>query len=147
MTDEKKTPSVKTALIPQDGQDDIELARIAQARLRDQAPETMIAESLQIPQKKLISQFCPEAVGPNATHHAWFGDSVQYKQNLHDGNEPVYDRGQKILYGGDPMLKIPIDIHKKRMQASADRGNKILSKDWVKDAKAEKASHLTRKEK
>ena len=121
MTDEKKVVD-KDSHVSEEGKKDIEIARIAQQRMREQAPETMVNESVEIPQKKLIRQFCPEAVGPNATHHAWFGDKELYNQNLNEGNEPVYNRGHKVKYGrdGDVMLKIPIKLHEKRKQAEAD---------------------------
>jgi hypothetical protein len=143
MTD---TPKVKTAVkavmqadanadLPPEVQNDIEIARVAQQRLRAEAPDAIMNAPNEVPQKRLMKQFAPEAVGPDATHHAMFGDKDLYKQYLTEGYEPKYNKGQPIAYGkdGDPLMVIPKDIHDARTQAEAARGNRILSGKWDAD--------------
>jgi len=104
----------------------LKLAKAAQAKKREQAPELTLKEATEIPQKAKIKLYCPEAVvtseeakkGKRPKYHAMFGDNKLLRQYAQEGYEIVTDHGQMVTHGdsGDVLVKIPTDLHDRMLQ-------------------------------
>lgn len=128
MSNEKTTDTTNPDIL-----DDIAKAKLARERKRQQAPEMAIGEIVEIPQKKLFRQFCPEAVrskdNPEPKWHVMFGDKTLYRQYVEsDGYEPVLHKGQPVKFGadGDIMLKIPMDLYERGIAIAKARSDRMV---------------------
>lgn len=129
--------------------DDIDKAKLARERKRQMAPEAVVGEKVEIEQKRLFRQFCPEAVGPNAKWHVMFGDKNLYRQYVEsDGYEPVLHKGQEIRLGkdGDIMLKIPRDLYERGLAIAQGRSDRMVESKIKQERQTDRTNPLAHDE-
>ena len=106
-------------------QDYIERAKIAREQRRA-APMTGLDGKIKIPQKEAIARFSKDTGGQNGEFHWMFGDREMSSYYADQGYEPVLDQGRHFSIAGDPMWKIPTDLHQSQLEAIAAESNRIL---------------------
>lgn len=114
-----------------------ERARAAQQQaraLRKEAPGVMLQDPMhRIPQKDLFKKYAErdgfKGQDDPAGFHYMFGDRNMTDQYPDLGYEPVLEKGtggtvKQVTWGGDPMWKIPTDLHNAQLKENADRANR-----------------------
>jgi hypothetical protein len=102
------------------------MARAKVAReLRKAAPVTSLKGAIRIPQKEAIARFSKDSGGQDGTFHWMFGDREKSDFYADHGYEPVLHQGMHYHIDGDPMWKIPADIHQEDLDSIAAQSNRI----------------------
>ena len=105
--------------------DYLERAAAAQKRRRD-APRTGVIGTIEIPQKSAIERFSRDTGGQDGEFHLWFGDRKKADADADRGNEPVMHQGKQYEIDGDPMWRMPIDLHNADMAQNVAQSASML---------------------
>ena len=115
----------KSYPVDKQANDWLERAKAAQAQRRS-ISDISVRAKITIPQKELIAKHAPECVGADATYHPLFGDRNLSETYVDEGYEPVMFQGKQVQYGGDPLWKLPMDLHKQNVDVNAIRSATML---------------------
>ena len=93
---------------------------------RKLAPQVSVSGAMTVPQKEIIARFARDEGGQDGKFHYFFGDKDLSDRYADNGAEPVFHQGDHYNYLGDPMWKIPTDLHKQDLDAVVARSNTLL---------------------
>lgn len=153
MSEEKKTAKLKLSA---ELEHDLAIARAAQQRKREEAPLTTLAEIRKIPQKVQMETYAPECIhvkdgrGRIVKKAKWHGahmDAKKYRQYLHEGYEPIVDdKGEPVIYEGDPAMKIPIEQYERGLRQAELLSDAMVEEKWAEESKKTKANPVAHDE-
>jgi hypothetical protein len=114
----------------------LERARIAREQ-RKTAPPVDVRGFATVQQKVLIKKFAEPHGGQDAKDgfHFMFGDRKLGDNYADKGYEPVMLNGNQVHFEGDPLWKIPTELHEQDKQADVARSDFLLKQRVADDAK------------
>ena len=152
-TEQKKTARPKAK---PDIESDLAIARAAQQRRREEAPLTTLAQARKVPQKVQMETYAPECIDKKdgrgrvikkADWHGMHGDRDKYREYLQAGYEPVLDeRGEPVYYGGDPALKIPVELYERDLKQAKMLSDAMVGEKFAEESANTKANPVAQDE-